>query len=230
MGAQGWYLDPFRLHDDRWFSGGRPTNLVRDAGVESYEDPPEGLPPGPLVPAGTAARTGTVPAGTVSAGTVSAGPLIPASPLAAVVSAGTVPAGAVVSAGVVPAGTVPVGTAPPVAPPVRPDLPARDWPAWTVVPPCMVVGILAGLGIVVNFLGYALNAISSEGVQGYVPPNGWWVLAGMAGGVGAFVASLLVAARCRPRWVAALVAWCIVVPELGWFVLAGYMAFHYGRY
>ena len=37
---QGWSADPFRLHEERYFSGGRPTKLVRDGKVESYEDPP----------------------------------------------------------------------------------------------------------------------------------------------------------------------------------------------
>jgi hypothetical protein len=54
MGAEGWYRDPFGVHDDRWFSGGEPTKLVRDRGVESYNEPPPGRLPGPLVPAGTA--------------------------------------------------------------------------------------------------------------------------------------------------------------------------------
>ena len=37
---QGWCADPFRLHEERYFSSGRPTKLVRDGKVESYEDPP----------------------------------------------------------------------------------------------------------------------------------------------------------------------------------------------
>jgi hypothetical protein len=37
---QGWYEDPFRLHQARYFSGGRPTKLVRDGNVESYDEPP----------------------------------------------------------------------------------------------------------------------------------------------------------------------------------------------
>jgi hypothetical protein len=42
---QGWYEDPFRLHQARYFSGGRPTKLVRDGNVESYDEPPsEGAP------------------------------------------------------------------------------------------------------------------------------------------------------------------------------------------
>ncbi|MDR2988502.1 MAG: alkaline phosphatase family protein [Nocardiopsaceae bacterium] len=37
---QGWFEDPFRLHDARWFSAGQPTKLVRDGDVESYDEPP----------------------------------------------------------------------------------------------------------------------------------------------------------------------------------------------
>ena len=44
MRAQGWWRDPFGRHDDRWFSDGRPTRLVRDQGIESYDEPP------PLIP------------------------------------------------------------------------------------------------------------------------------------------------------------------------------------
>jgi hypothetical protein len=43
--AEGWYRDPYGLHDDRWFSDGRPTNLVRDQGIESHDEPPKGPPP-----------------------------------------------------------------------------------------------------------------------------------------------------------------------------------------
>lgn len=42
---QGWYEDPFRLHEARYFSAGRPTRLVRDGDAESYDQPPdEGTP------------------------------------------------------------------------------------------------------------------------------------------------------------------------------------------
>ncbi len=41
-GLQGWSDDPFRLHEVRYFSEGRPTNLVRDGGRESYDEPPFG--------------------------------------------------------------------------------------------------------------------------------------------------------------------------------------------
>jgi hypothetical protein len=51
--AQGWYRDPWAVHQDRYFSGGMPTKLVRDDGQESWDPPPERLPPeGDLVPAG----------------------------------------------------------------------------------------------------------------------------------------------------------------------------------
>jgi hypothetical protein len=39
-GLQGWTADPFRLHEERYFSAGRPTKLVRDKGVDSYDEPP----------------------------------------------------------------------------------------------------------------------------------------------------------------------------------------------
>jgi hypothetical protein len=42
--AQGWYRDPYIIHEDRYFSDGQPTKLVRDSGVEMYDPPP----PGPL--------------------------------------------------------------------------------------------------------------------------------------------------------------------------------------
>jgi hypothetical protein len=41
MNAEGWYLDPFHLHEARWFSDGVPTALVRDGGVEGHDAPPE---------------------------------------------------------------------------------------------------------------------------------------------------------------------------------------------
>jgi hypothetical protein len=40
MRAEGWYRDPFHIHTDRWFSDGRPTDLVRDNGAESRDAPP----------------------------------------------------------------------------------------------------------------------------------------------------------------------------------------------
>ena len=41
----GWNVDPYGLHEHRYFSGGLPTKLVRDGGRESYEEPPNYPPP-----------------------------------------------------------------------------------------------------------------------------------------------------------------------------------------
>ena len=39
----GWHSDPFGVHEARYFSAdGQPTKLVRDRGVESYDEPPSG--------------------------------------------------------------------------------------------------------------------------------------------------------------------------------------------
>jgi hypothetical protein len=45
--AEGWYRDPYGIHQDRWFSAGNPTALVRDQGVEGHDAPPGYPPPGP---------------------------------------------------------------------------------------------------------------------------------------------------------------------------------------
>lgn len=49
--SEGWYLDPYGIHEQRWMSAGRPTSLVRDAGTEANDEPPEGPPSKPLLPA-----------------------------------------------------------------------------------------------------------------------------------------------------------------------------------
>jgi hypothetical protein len=49
--AEGWYRDPFAIHEDRWMSQGQPTKLVRDGGAESYDPPPDLPLPAELVPA-----------------------------------------------------------------------------------------------------------------------------------------------------------------------------------
>ena len=49
MKAQGWYRDPYGLHEDRYFSDGQPTKLVRDGSVECYDPPPPGAPDRELV-------------------------------------------------------------------------------------------------------------------------------------------------------------------------------------
>ena len=38
--VEGWYKDPWGLHEERWFSDGTPTKLVRDGGQTSHDDPP----------------------------------------------------------------------------------------------------------------------------------------------------------------------------------------------
>ena len=48
--AEGWYRDPFAIHEDRWMSEGRPTKLVRDGGTEAYDPPPDLPLPDALVP------------------------------------------------------------------------------------------------------------------------------------------------------------------------------------
>jgi hypothetical protein len=47
---EGWYTDPFGLHEARWMSGGTPTKLVRDGDEESYDDPPDEEPSHPPEP------------------------------------------------------------------------------------------------------------------------------------------------------------------------------------
>lgn len=47
--AQGWFRDPYDQHDDRWFSAGQPTSLVRDHGVESQDAPPDSPVPSGLI-------------------------------------------------------------------------------------------------------------------------------------------------------------------------------------
>jgi hypothetical protein len=41
---EGWCTDPFGRHDARWLSQGRPTKLVRDGAIESYDEPPDEEP------------------------------------------------------------------------------------------------------------------------------------------------------------------------------------------
>jgi hypothetical protein len=49
--AQGWYRDPYQLHQDRYFSAGEATKLVRDGDAESYDEPPDSpVPATDLVP------------------------------------------------------------------------------------------------------------------------------------------------------------------------------------
>ena len=48
---QGWFADPFGVHESRWFSQGTPTALVRDGRKEAQDPPPEPTWTGRLVPA-----------------------------------------------------------------------------------------------------------------------------------------------------------------------------------
>jgi hypothetical protein len=48
MSAEGWYVDPFGLHEARWISDGTPTGLVRDGDLESKDPPPDIPFTGPL--------------------------------------------------------------------------------------------------------------------------------------------------------------------------------------
>ena len=41
---EGWYTDPYGLHEARWMSMGKPTKLVRDGELESYDDLPASAP------------------------------------------------------------------------------------------------------------------------------------------------------------------------------------------
>lgn len=41
---EGWFTDPYAIHEERWLSCGRATKLVRDGGVESYDEAPSGAP------------------------------------------------------------------------------------------------------------------------------------------------------------------------------------------
>ena len=49
VAEEGWYIDPYGAHEQRWFSAGAPTALVRDRGVDGQDPPPAGPIPGPLV-------------------------------------------------------------------------------------------------------------------------------------------------------------------------------------
>ncbi len=37
----GWFVDPYEVHEYRYFSEGLPTKLVRDSGQESFDPPPD---------------------------------------------------------------------------------------------------------------------------------------------------------------------------------------------
>src|ERR1019366_10103338 len=41
MEEEGWYVDPYGVHEARWISAGTPTALVRDSNVEARDPPPK---------------------------------------------------------------------------------------------------------------------------------------------------------------------------------------------
>ncbi len=40
MEEEGWYVDPYGVHEARWISAGTPTALVRDGNVEAQDPAP----------------------------------------------------------------------------------------------------------------------------------------------------------------------------------------------
>ncbi len=69
---QGWFVDPFGVHEARWFSQGRPTALVRDGGVESQDPAPGPAVDQPLVRARPAPPSARVPPPPVDVGRAAA--------------------------------------------------------------------------------------------------------------------------------------------------------------
>ncbi len=57
--AEGWYEDPYGVHQHRWFSAGKPSGLVRDGGIETTDRPPDEPFEGPLVRATSEPATNT---------------------------------------------------------------------------------------------------------------------------------------------------------------------------
>jgi hypothetical protein len=51
VAAEGWFKDPFAVHEDRWFSAGSPTDLVKDGSSEMSDPPPDRPISGGLEPA-----------------------------------------------------------------------------------------------------------------------------------------------------------------------------------
>ena len=46
--VEGWYKDPWGRHEERWFSDGTATKLVRAGGEVSHDEPPNEPFDGPL--------------------------------------------------------------------------------------------------------------------------------------------------------------------------------------
>jgi hypothetical protein len=47
--AEGWYVDPYEIHEARWYSAGAPTALIRDGKTEGSDPPPDAPCSCPLV-------------------------------------------------------------------------------------------------------------------------------------------------------------------------------------
>lgn len=43
-GLEGWFTDPYERHKARWMSQGEQTKLVRDDGIEAYDNIPDTTP------------------------------------------------------------------------------------------------------------------------------------------------------------------------------------------
>ena len=71
---QGWYQDPFRTHELRYYSAGRPTRLVRDGGHEFYEEPASGGAPQSRPPDSAANRGRRNPSAGYGGGAGGVGP------------------------------------------------------------------------------------------------------------------------------------------------------------
>jgi hypothetical protein len=56
--AEGWHEDPYRVHQYRWFSVGRPSSLVRDGLTESNDPPLDEPYSGVLVPESGGTQSG----------------------------------------------------------------------------------------------------------------------------------------------------------------------------
>ena len=64
LAPEGWDQDPYRRHENRWFSMDTATSLLRDGVAESRDEPPDTPYPTLLVPTAEVA----VPNETVRAG------------------------------------------------------------------------------------------------------------------------------------------------------------------
>jgi hypothetical protein len=78
----GWQPDPFGLHELRYFSQGSPTKLVRDAGVEGYDEPPSEKDPTARAPEQVPQVTGPPLAGQQWQPDVTRGFVVPPIPVA----------------------------------------------------------------------------------------------------------------------------------------------------